>query len=81
MRCPLDGGPTAAGWEGPLTAMRKTMLRHTSARLVLGGRVWDYRGAMPGVAEETYLAWMLGNRFTYLAASEAALETLPSRWT
>ena len=53
---PLDGDPTAAGWEEPLTAMRKTMLRHTSARLVLGGRVWDYRGAMPGVAEETYLA-------------------------
>ena len=56
----FDSDPTATGWVEPLTAMRKTMLQNTSARLVLGGRVRDYRGAMPGIAEETHLALVAG---------------------
>lgn len=43
-------------WSECLTSMRRTMLANTSARLVLGGRVEDYRGAMPGIAEETQVA-------------------------
>lgn len=53
-------GPTAACWAESLTAMRKTMLRDTSARFALGGGVADYRGAMPGVAEEARLALEAG---------------------
>lgn len=39
-----------------LTAMRKLMRRQTDARIVLGGRVVDYKGKMPGVAEEALLS-------------------------
>ena len=43
-----------------LSAMRRTMLKETSARVVLGGRVEDYQGAMPGVAEEALLTLQHG---------------------
>lgn len=39
-----------------LTAMRKTMCSETDARVALGGRVEDYKGRMPGVAEEVLLS-------------------------
>ena len=52
---PIDDLSTA-DWAEGLTAMRKTMLGCTAARVVLGGRVEDYSGAMPGIAEETRLA-------------------------
>jgi hypothetical protein len=44
--------PSDAQWSGGLTAMRKTMVTQTHARIVLGGRVDQYKGLMPGIAEE-----------------------------
>lgn len=43
-------------WTKGLTAMRTVMLADIHARIVLGGRVEGYMGAMPGIAEETYLS-------------------------
>ena len=51
---------TTADWVEGLTAMRNTMLSCTAARVVLGGRVEGYSGAMPGIAEETRLALEAG---------------------
>lgn len=48
--------PTDAEWTRGLTAMRERMLAETSARIVLGGRVEQYKGAMPGIAEEALLS-------------------------
>lgn len=56
---PLDD-LTPADWAEGLTAMRKAMLGCTAARVVLGGRVEGYSGAMPGIAEETRLALEAG---------------------
>ena len=49
-----------AAWADGLTAMRRTMAANTSARLVLGGGVEQYKGAMPGIAEEASLAMEFG---------------------
>ena len=43
-------------WAQGLTAMRTVMLADIRARIVLGGRVEGYKGAMPGIAEETFLS-------------------------
>ena len=43
-------------WSVGLTAMRKLMCTQTEARIVLGGKMEGYKGAMPGVAEEASLA-------------------------
>ena len=43
-----------------LTAMRRTMLKQTSARVVLGGEVEGHLGAMPGIAEEALLTLQAG---------------------
>ena len=43
-------------WRVGLTAMRELMCAQTDARIVLGGRLEGYKGAMPGIAEETLLA-------------------------
>ena len=43
-----------------LTAMRRTMLNATSARVVLGGRVEGYMDSMPGIAEEALLTIQAG---------------------
>src|SRR6202007_799455 len=48
--------PTDAEWSSGLTAMRNVMLAETNARVVLGGRVDQYRGVMPGTAEEALLS-------------------------
>lgn len=48
--------PTDIQWSAGLTAMRKTMLAETHARVLLGGRVDQYKGAMPGIAEEALLS-------------------------
>jgi hypothetical protein len=48
--------PTEAEWSGGLTAMRRTMLAETNARIVLGGRLDNFKGAMPGIAEEALLS-------------------------
>ncbi len=48
--------PTDEEWAAGLTAMRRVMRRATQARVVLGGRVTDYKGDMPGIAEEALLS-------------------------
>jgi hypothetical protein len=48
--------PTSEEWERGLTAMREAMLGTTHGRIVLGGRVDEYSGLMPGIAEEALLA-------------------------
>ena len=48
--------PTKVEWEDGLTAMRRTILEDTDARVVLGGRVDNYKGVMPGIAEEALLS-------------------------
>lgn len=48
--------PTDEDWRAGLTAMRDAMSREAQARIVLGGRVDKYKGAMPGVAEEALLS-------------------------
>ncbi|MDB6011755.1 MAG: hypothetical protein JWL65_4005 [Gammaproteobacteria bacterium] len=47
---------TAAEWATSLTAMRKVMLEDTQARIVMGGQVEGFQGAMPGIAEEALLS-------------------------
>ena len=47
-------------WAEGLTAMRTVMCREILARIVLGGCVEGYKGAMPGIAEETYLSIQTG---------------------
>lgn len=48
--------PQEYEWTKGLTAMRTVMLAEICARIVLGGRVEGFSGAMPGIAEETYLS-------------------------
>lgn len=48
--------PSEAEWEQGLTDMRNVMRAETHARIVLGGRVDSYKGAMPGIAEESLLS-------------------------
>ncbi len=48
--------PTEVEWSDGLTAMRRRMLGEGNARVVLGGRVEGYKGAMPGIAEEALLS-------------------------
>ena len=48
--------PTEDEWEIGLTAMREAMLRDTTARIILGGQIKDYRGKMPGIAEEALMS-------------------------
>ncbi|TGN95626.1 hypothetical protein [Burkholderia sp. USMB20] len=56
----LQCAPTDVEWSQGLTSMRRTMLSETHARIVLGGRVDQYRGAMPGIAEEALLSMQKG---------------------
>ena len=48
--------PDNCEWAEGLTAMRTVISEKIHARVVLGGRVTGYKGAMPGIAEETYLS-------------------------
>jgi hypothetical protein len=48
--------PSDADWVQGLGSMRKTMLKESQARIVLGGRIDGYKGAMPGIAEEALLS-------------------------
>lgn len=43
---------TTEEWVAGLTAMRDVMTRMSDARVVLGGRVENFKGRMPGIAEE-----------------------------
>ena len=47
-------------WSEGLTTMRKIVCAETDARVVLGGRIEDYKGKMPGIAEEVLLSFELG---------------------
>jgi hypothetical protein len=52
----IGPSPTAFSdedWSSSLTAMRHVQTEATFARVVLGGRVTQFKGRMPGVAEET----------------------------
>ncbi len=48
--------PDSNEWAEGLTAMRQVMCEETDARILLGGRVEDYKGCMPGAAEEALLS-------------------------
>ena len=48
--------PSATEWNGGLTAMRRAVQAASHARVVLGGRVEDFKGSMPGIAEECLLS-------------------------
>lgn len=43
-------------WAEGLTMMRRRMGRDTSARIIAGGKVGGFLGAMPGIAEEAQMA-------------------------
>ena len=48
--------PSTAEWNEGLTAMRRVVQAESHARIVLGGRVENFKGAMPGIAEESLLS-------------------------
>ena len=52
----LSRDPTDEEWTEGLTSMRRVMRQETDARIVLGGRIEGYKGAMPGIAEEALLS-------------------------
>ena len=52
--------PDEDEWTHGLTAMRRVMRGDIRARILLGGRVEGYRGAMPGIAEEAWLSLKTG---------------------
>ena len=52
--------PDESEWAEGLTRMREVMRTETDARVVLGGRVEDYKGRMPGIAEEALLSLKSG---------------------
>ena len=52
--------PDEDEWTHGLTAMRRVMRGESRARILLGGRVEGYLGAMPGVAEEAWLSLETG---------------------
>lgn len=56
---------TPEEWARGLTSMRRTMQQATGARVLLGGAVAGYRGAVPGIAEEAQLTLQAGQP-TYL---------------
>jgi hypothetical protein len=47
--------PLLSDWSGGLTAMRTAMASNIDARIALGGRTADYKGRMPGIAEEALI--------------------------
>ena len=52
--------PDHATWAKGLTAMRRTMRGGIDARILMGGQVENYKGRMPGVAEEALLSLQSG---------------------
>jgi hypothetical protein len=57
--------PDDLEWTTGLTAMREVLTDASSARIVLGGKVKDFKGRMPGIAEET-LASLRRNKPLFL---------------
>lgn len=56
----LTREPTDDDWCSGLTAMREHQRSATDARVLLGGQVANYKGRMPGVAEEALLSLRTG---------------------
>lgn len=52
--------PSVAEWNDGLTAMRRAAQAESHARIVLGGRVENFKGVMPGIAEESLLSLEAG---------------------
>lgn len=52
--------PTEEEWSVGLTSMRQSVQAATHARIVLGGRVENFKGSMPGIAEESLLSLTSG---------------------
>ncbi len=52
--------PTEDEWAQGLTSMRALVTGVSDARIVLGGKVEDFKGRMPGVAEESLFALRAG---------------------
>lgn len=48
--------PSATEWNDGLTAMRRAVQAEIHARIVLGGRVENFKGSMPGIAEESLVS-------------------------
>lgn len=48
--------PSPDEWKSGLTAMREKISNEAHARVVLGGALEGYKGALPGVAEEVLLS-------------------------
>lgn len=48
--------PSLEQWSKGLTAMRQRMNNDIQARIIAGGQVAHYKGAMPGLAEEALVA-------------------------
>lgn len=48
--------PSEDEWFSGLTAMREFQCSSTDARVLLGGQIANYKGRMPGVAEEALLS-------------------------
>ena len=72
--------PDTREWIEGLTAMRHFQVSHTEARVALGGQVTEYKGRMPGVAEEALVS-LRAHKPLYLVggfggATRAVAETL-----
>ena len=52
--------PSQEEWCSGLTAMREFQSSSTDVRVVLGGQIANYKGRMPGVAEEALLSLRTG---------------------
>lgn len=52
--------PTQTEWTTGLTAMRRRIAKHATARIVLGGQRSGFRGVMPGIAEEALISLEFG---------------------
>lgn len=52
--------PSQDEWISGLTAMRKLQSSLTDARVLLGGQIENFKGRMPGVAEEALLSLRAG---------------------
>lgn len=63
---PYDPLPPAAETAAALSGMRRHVTELCDARVVVGGRLADYQGAMPGVVEEALLS-LRANQRLYVA--------------
>ena len=55
-------------WARSMTFMREKMIKSSDARIVLGGKIKNYRGKYPGIVEEVYIA-MKNNKPTFLVGA------------